>query len=154
MTQEHNAQTHRKEHSGSERGRRGGYSVTHLLRELSGETSALLVGEVALAKTEIQENVTRAQRGVMSMAAGAAVLTAGILALVASAILGLTLFIPAWLSALIVGAAITIIGALMVAAGKKKASVETLRPDKTFDTLRDTRDFAREERHRAKEIWQ
>lgn len=130
-----------------------GHSFGYLLRELSGETSALLRGELALARNEIEDKVTDAQRGVSSMAAGGAVLAAGLLGLMACAILALSLVWPAWLSALVVGGVVTLVGLILVMAGRSKTSASHLKPEQTIRSLRDTKRFATAERHKAKENW-
>ena len=48
-----------------------------------------------------------------------------------------------WLAALIVGAVATLIGFAMVQAGKKKLQSESLRPDRTIDSLRRDKDTIR-----------
>jgi hypothetical protein len=129
-------------------------SVGSLLGELAGESSALLKAEITLARKEMQDNLTTMQRGAMSMGAGAGILMAGVLALVAAAILGIAHALPDWLSALIVGAALTIAGAIMLAIGKRKASAESIKPGRTLSSLGDMKVMAQHERDRAQRKWQ
>lgn len=128
-------------------------SVPGLLRELLTEGSALARAELILARTEMKENLTSMQRGVTAMATGMAVLMAGLLALVAACILALSLIWPAWLSALVVGGIVSIIGLVMVMGGKSKAKPSTLSPDRTFKSLQEDQRFVAGQSTRAKESW-
>lgn len=122
-----------------------GRSFGALLLELTKETTALVRGEVALARTEIEEKVAQAERGIISMASGGAVLFAGILTLIACAVLALSLAWPAWVSALVVGLVVTAIGVVLVLTGRKKMSKERLSLHRTMSSLRDTKTFAQEQ---------
>lgn len=128
-------------------------SVGSLFGELVGETSALVRGEITLARKEMHENLSTVQRGVAAMAAGGAVLAAGLLALVAAAILILDLVMPAWLAALIVGAVVATVGAIMLVAGKRKTLQEGLKPERTLSSLQDMTQLARHERDQAMRKW-
>lgn len=128
-------------------------SVGALFGELVGETSALVRGEITLARKEMQDNLSTMQRGVASMATGGAVLAAGLLALVAAVIMLLALVMAAWLAALIVGVVVVIAGAIMLAAGKRKALQEGLKPERTISSLQDMRHLAQHETDRATRKW-
>jgi hypothetical protein len=112
-----------------------------LVRELTDESAALLRAEIALAKAEMGEKVSEAQRGVVSMASGAAVLYAGVLTLIACAVLALGEVMPWWGAALIVGVIVTGIGALLVAKGKQNVSARNLVPDRTIRSVQQTADI-------------
>jgi hypothetical protein len=147
---DYEARTRHERERESEAGER---SVGSLIGELAGETSALIRAEVALARNEMQGNLTTVQGGVKAMGAGAGVLMAGLLALVAAAILGLAYVVPLWLSAVIVGGILTIAGAIMLAIGKRKATVEGIRPGRTLKSLNDMKSMAQYEQDRAMRKW-
>lgn len=129
-------------------------SAVSLVRELFGEGAALMRAELALVRHETRENVDKAQRAVGAMAAGGVVLHAGVLALVACAILALDRIWPAWLAALVVGAIVCAIGATMLAVGKRKMKAESLMPGRAIHSMKDTTKFMRDETARATEKWQ
>jgi hypothetical protein len=81
--------------------RREERSLGELFAELASETSTLVRQEFQLAKTELSQKAAHAGRNAGLIGAGGAVAYAGLLALVAAAIIGLGYFIPLWLSALI-----------------------------------------------------
>lgn len=128
-------------------------SMPGLVAELLGEASALGRAEFALARNEMQQNLNTAKRGAMSMGAGGAVLGTGLLALVACAILALSLVWPAWLAALVVGGVLAIIGAIMLGVGRSKMKTEQLKPKRTQSSMKENGRFVRRETSRAVERW-
>lgn len=118
-------------------------SAAGLLSRLVNDVSALFRNEVALAKAELSHAATAAKAGIASMATGAAVLVAGLLALVAAAILALAEVVDPWLAALIVGAVLAIAGFVMVSAGKKKLDPSAFTLARTQESLRQDTEVVR-----------
>ena len=118
--------------SGEERGRSAG----DLLRQLLGDLTVLFRKELALAASEVSQSIDQAKHGAQSMVTGGAVIYAGVLFLLAAATLWLTTMMAAWVAALIVGAGVTVIGILMLAAGKSRMSATKLAPERTIASLR------------------
>ncbi len=129
-------------------------SVAALLRGLFDDAGALARTEIELVRTETRANLRSAQHAVGAMATGAAVLHAGLLALVACAVIALDRYMERWLAALIVGGALTVIGLIMMLSAKRKISADLLKPEHTLNTLQTTEKFARHESSRAMEKWQ
>lgn len=102
-------------------------TTASLFGRLINDASALLRNEIALAKAELHETASDAKAGFAALAIAAVVMLAGALALIAAAILGLAEVMQPWLAALLVGAALAIIGVLMLTAAKRKLQV-TKRP--------------------------
>jgi putative superfamily III holin-X len=116
-----------------------GETTLGLLRRLMDELAMLFRQEMALATAEISRTLGKLTAGLVSMVTGAAVLFAGFLVLLAAGVLALSLVVAPWLAALIVGAAVTLIGLVMVLMGRKavgpaalelRHSPESLRKDK------------------------
>jgi hypothetical protein len=118
-------------------------SATDLLRQLLADVTVLLRKELALAGSEISQSVDQAKNGVMSLAAGGAVLYAGVLFLLGAVTFWLATKMPAWTAALIVGAIVTIVGFIMLQAGKKRVAASSLTPERTVDSLRKDTDALR-----------
>src|SRR6187549_1698949 len=98
-------------------------SVSGLLRELRDETTTLMRQEVALAKTEMKENVSRMGSHAAQIAVGGFVAYAGIIVLLIGighllgALLirmGLDAQVAQWLAPSIVGLIVAIIGWMML----------------------------------------
>lgn len=120
-----------------------GESVPGLFRKLANDVSTLFTQEVALAKSEMTSAVSDVRAGITSMALGGAVLHAGILFLLGGVMLLLTEWMSLMWAAFTVGAIVAIIGAIMLASGKKKMSTDSMAPDRTVDSLRKDADLAR-----------
>lgn len=110
-------------------------SVVGLLRQLTREVPALFIKELALARAELQANLNTLKAGIAAVAGGAIVLLAGFIILLMSAVYGLSLFMAPWLSALIVGVVVMIIGFVMLQSGKKQFEPSHFKPDRTLDAL-------------------
>jgi xanthine/uracil permease len=120
-------------------------SLGELFAELARETSTLVRQEMALAKTEMTEKVTQVGRDVGTIGAGGAIAYAGLLAVMAAAILGLGVFIPLWLSALIVGLVVGGIGYSLIQKGRKALKRIDLAPRETIETLKEDAEWAKEQ---------
>ena len=118
-------------------------SVGTLLKQLMREVPALLTNEVALAKSEMRENMQHTKAGVASLATGGAVLLGGFIILLMAAVYALSNVVEPWLAALIVGGVTAFAGYAMVQAGKKKFQSESLRPDRTMNSLQKDKDVIR-----------
>jgi hypothetical protein len=116
-----------------------------LFVELTRETSALVRAEVALVRSEMDEKVNELQRGLGGLAAGGAVAFAGALTLIACAVLALSLVWPAWAAALVVGLVVSLAGAGLLVYGRQRVRAQHLRPSRAIESLKDTKEFAKEQ---------
>lgn len=121
----------------------GEASIPTLIRQLADDATNLVSKEIRLAKTEMFENINGVKKGIASVASGSFVLYAGVLTLIFSAVMGLATVVSLWLSALIIGGVITLIGFAMLGAGKKKMDAAAMRPDHTIDSMKDDKRAAR-----------
>lgn len=115
------------------------------LTQLTREVSTLLRKEVELARTETSEKVSQALNATMALTVGGAVAFAGLLLLLAALVIGLAYVMPLWLSALLVGGTVAIIGGGMVAAGKEKLKAQNLMPERTIGTIKGDKQFVKEQ---------
>jgi hypothetical protein len=111
-----------------------------LLRRLTDELSTLLRQELALATAEISRSMRVMLAGATSLAVGGAVLYTGLLAMLAAAVLGLATVLRPWLAALVIGAAVTAIGIVLVSIGVRSLDPSTLKPSRTAESLRRDKD--------------
>jgi len=121
-------------------GERESQTAFGLLRRLTDELATLLRQELALAAAEMSRSIRTLLAGTASVAVGGAVLFTGVLALVAAAILGLATVLAPWLAALVIGAAITIIGIVLVSLGIRAFDPSSLKPERTAESLRRDKD--------------
>ncbi|MEC9483739.1 MAG: phage holin family protein [Halomonas sp.] len=138
-----------------DRGRTEQVSLGTLLSNLIRESTSLVRQEVELAKAEVSEKGRQATKGIAAIVTAGAVLYAGFLVLLAAAVFGLNTLLPEdttpWLSALIVGGIVVIVGFAMLQSGRKKLQAQNLKLERTLASLRNDRDLARQHEQRAKE---
>jgi Putative Actinobacterial Holin-X, holin superfamily III len=97
-------------------------SVGDLIKVMSADLSRLVRDEIQLAQTEISAKVKQAGVGVGAFGGAGVLALYGGAALIAAAVLGLALVLPAWLAALIVGVVVLAIAGVIALIGKKKVS--------------------------------
>lgn len=119
-------------------------SLGEIISSLFGDISTLFRQEVDLAKTEMTQKASRAAKDAVGAIVGAVVAIFGVNILLWSLIYGLTNFMPLWLSALIVGGVITLIGAIVLINGIKDIQDIDPAPERTVRTLKEDAQFAKE----------
>lgn len=115
-----------------------------LFADLWRETQTLVHQEAQLAKAELSEKVSQVATGAGEIAAGGAVLFAGFIVLLFAAVGALELMLDTehsvWLSPLIVGLVVMIVGYILLSRGRKQIKAESLTPERTLESLqRDAR---------------
>lgn len=119
-------------------------TFTALITELTHETTTLFRQEVQLAKAELSQKVSQAGSGAAELAIGGLIAFIGLQALVAAAIIGLATAMQWWLAALIVGIIVAGIGAILVMRGITNLKARNLTPQRTINSIRDNRTWAKE----------
>ena len=112
-------------------------SLGDLFTELATETGTLIRHEVALAQTELTQKATRAGKNIGFLAVGGAVAFTAVLALTAAAILLLSIWLPAWLSALLVAVAVGIVGYIMISSALEGLRRTDPMPRETIETIKE-----------------
>ncbi len=115
-----------------------------LVRHLIDDLALLFRKELALAGSEVSQSLNDTKKGVSSLISGAVVLNSGYLFLLAAATLGLGQIMELWLAALIVGGVVTVIGLVMVTAGKKKLEPSSFKPTRTMDSVHKDKESVKE----------
>jgi len=120
-------------------------SLGELFSELARDTSTLVHQEVQLAKTEMTQKATLVGKDVGMIGAGGAVAYAGMLAIIAGLILVLGLVIPMWLSALIIGVVVAVIGYTLIQRGISSLKHSSLAPNETIESLKEDTEWAKQQ---------
>ena len=121
-------------------------SLGDLFSDLSRETTTLVRQEVQLAKAELTQSATEAARGIGMLVAGGAVAYAGLFFVLLAIVFGLIeLGWDAWLSALVVGAVVVAIGAILVLRAREALKPANLAPRRTIETLKEDQEWAKEQ---------
>jgi uncharacterized membrane protein YqjE len=95
-------------------------TVGELARQLPEQISRLVREELRLAQLEMTQKGKRAGIGAGMLGGGGVIALYGVAAVLAGAILALTLVLPAWASALIVGGALLLVSAALAGLGRKR----------------------------------
>lgn len=125
-------------------------TVPELMTRLSEQTSRLVRDEMRLAQAELSAKAKQGGIGAGFLGAGGILAWFGFGALIATAILALTLVLPAWAAALIVTAILFIAAAIAALLGKKKVEQLSLAPERTITNVnRDVAEVKEHSRHDA-----
>ena len=101
-------------------------SFTELLGQLAKNSAAVIHDEIELVIQRIRETVRAVRSGVLLVATGAAISFAAFLSLCAALIIGLTSYMAPVIAALVTGAALALIGLVIVFIGYKQLKKSTL----------------------------
>lgn len=113
-------------------------SLGELFAELSRETGELVKKEMELAKTEMTAKAKVAGTHAGIVAAGGALVHAGLLVLLAAIVTGfVALGLSPWLAALIVAASVMAVGYVLVMQGLNKLRQTSVAPTQTMETLKE-----------------
>ncbi|GAB3900791.1 phage holin family protein [Microbispora bryophytorum] len=124
-------------------------STGELVRRLSEDVSRLIRDELRLARLEMTRKGKRAGMGAGLLGAAGVIAFYGGGALVATAILALALVLPAWASALIIGAALLALAGLLALVGKEQVSrAAPPTPDEAMRSLKADIDVMKESARR------
>lgn len=104
---------------------------------LAGDVRDMVKGEIALARTELDQKLHRSLMALVRLAGGALVGFAGLVVLLEGVAMALALVMRPWAAAMIVGLVIIAIGVVLARSGLAALSVSALAPDRTTASLRD-----------------
>ena len=123
-------------------------SIGELFGELSQDMALLVRQETQLAKTEMQQKLSKVTQDLVGLATGGVVAYLGGLALTAFLILLLVdpIGLPPWLSALIVGVVLGAIGWVMLQRGLKNLKEVDPAPRRTVESIKEDIQWAKEQR--------
>lgn len=123
-------------------------SVGELFGQLTQDLSLLVRQETQLAKTEIQEKISRASRDMVSLAAGGVVALIGGFAITAAVILLLVdpVGLAPWLAALLVGALLAGGGYMMLRGGLRELKQLDPAPRRAVESIKEDIQMVKERR--------
>ena len=118
--------------------------VHEQLTERGCDVLPLIRLEFALFKQEMAGNVRRLGVGLVAIAVGSVLAFTAWLAIFSAAVIALTIVWPAWLAALVLGAATLMVGGLVLYFGIRRIRARTMVPQRTINTLREDSVWIRE----------
>ena len=123
-------------------------SIGELFGELSQDMALLVRQETQLAKTEMQQKLSKVTTDLVALATGGIVAYLGGLALTAFVILLLVdpIGLKPWLAALIVGVVLGVVGWMMLQRGLTELKRTDPTPRRAVDSIKDDIQWAKEQR--------
>jgi len=114
-------------------------TLGQLVADATHDISSIMHNEIALAKAEIGADVKKAGAGgAMFAVAGVFAFLALILLLIAAAYGLVAAGLPPWLSFLIVGGVLLVVGTILALVGKRTVSKIKGKPERTIKNAEDT----------------
>jgi uncharacterized membrane protein YqjE len=118
-------------------------SISTVLHDIVGNIQDIIRSEVRLAKTELSEELGRSRSAAVLLGVGLLMLTFTALFLLLAIVYALSLVMPAWTAALIVGAGAGAIGALCCGLGIKRFKALRAAP-KTVASIKENVEWAKQ----------
>jgi uncharacterized membrane protein YqjE len=94
------------------------HSTGDLVKQAAEQVSVLVRGELKLAQLEMTRKGREAGKGMGMLGGGGLIALYGVACLIACVIIAISHAVPAWLSALIVGATLLVIAAVVSVVGR------------------------------------
>ena len=120
-------------------------SVASLFGELASEMALLIKQEAALATTELGEKARVAANQLVLIVAALLFGTASLLTLVAALVIGLAAYIPAWLSATVIGAALAVLAFALYQKSVLTLSNVKPVPERTARSIQETKSWIQQQ---------
>jgi len=111
-------------------------SIGELMTQLSSQTSRLIRDELRLAQKEFQESAKHAGIGAGLFSVAGLLAFFGVATVIAAAVAALSLVLPVWAAALIVGAILFIAAGIAAMVGRGQAQEVTPAAPKTVETVK------------------
>lgn len=125
--------------------------TSELFRRLLTDVRLIFGRQAQLAKLELEDKGSRLRTAGVEIAAAVVVAVFGVGVLIAAAVLALTIVLPAWAAALIVGAVLVAVAAVLFLLGRARLrSLGSLAPTETLEAAREDMAWIRRETERLR----
>jgi uncharacterized membrane protein YqjE len=120
-------------------------SIGELFADLTREMSTLVRQEVQLAKTEMTQKAAAFGKNLAFVIVAALFALLALQTLCAAAILGLSLYMDAWLAALVVTGVLLLFAAILAMIALRSFKKEGLAPKETMETIQEDVQWAKQQ---------
>ncbi len=125
--------------------------TSELFRRLLTDVRLIFGRQAQLAKLELEDKGSRLRTAGVEIAAAVVVAVFGVGVSIAAAVLALTIVLPAWAAALIVGAVLVAVAAVLFLMGRARLrSLGSLAPTETIEAAREDVAWIRRETERLR----
>lgn len=122
-------------------------SITELVSQLSSQTSRLVRDEMKLAQLEFRNAAKHAGLGAGLLSVAGLLALFGLATFLAAAVAALSLVLPVWAAALIIGAALFVAAGIAGLVSKKQVDQVSPTPQQTLSNVKQDIDEVKEARH-------
>ncbi|MBV9769676.1 MAG: phage holin family protein [Bryobacterales bacterium] len=120
-------------------------SVSDVLQNIIQNIQEIVRSEVRLAKAELRDEAAKAKSASLAIAIGAVVAIYAVLFLLLTVVYALSLVMPNWAAALIVGILLAIAAGVTLASGLKQFKRVHPTPQRTVETLKENVEWAKQQ---------
>jgi len=120
-------------------------SIGSLISGLLQDLQEMVRGEITLARAEVRDDVTTASKGLASLAGASLIGVTGFIFVMLGVTYLLNQYMRMWIAAGAVGLALLVIAAIVASIAKSKLSATNLKPDQTIDSLKEDREWAKQQ---------
>jgi uncharacterized membrane protein YqjE len=118
-------------------------TLPEVMNHIVGNIQEIIGAEFQLAKTEIEEEMSKASAPAATLGAGLVISFFALGFLLLAAVYALSIVIAAWLAALLVGVTLTATGIALISSGAKKLKEVNILPEKTAASLKENMQWAK-----------
>ena len=111
------------------------HSLGEIIGGLATDIQDLVRGEIALARSELDQKFERVTAAALWLIGGALFAFAGLVVFAQGIAWALALVLPVWAAFLVIGVVIIIAGAIVARSGLAMLSLKSLTPDRTTASL-------------------
>lgn len=120
-------------------------SLGDLISQLANDTSTLVRQEMRLVVAETRHNLSQGLESAAWLAGGVAAAAAGLLVLAAALVLILAIWLPPWLSAVIVGIALSAVGMIVANRGLTGLKKVEIAPNDSIASIKEDTEWLKEQ---------
>ena len=120
-------------------------SLSEVLQDILRNLQDIVRSEVRLAKTELREEADKVKSSALLTGAGAVTALFALLFLLLTIVYALSLVLPIWAAALIVGSVLAVFAALLLMVGVRHFKQIHPVPERTVETLKEDVEWAKQQ---------
>jgi uncharacterized membrane protein YqjE len=117
--------------------------ISSVLSDIVGNVQHIVRAEVKLATAEVREEIGKAKRGMIFLAAGGMAAALAAVFILLAAVYALALVWPLWAAALVVGAGAGLAGYAVLTSGIRQIRSVSLTPPRTVSTIQENIEWAK-----------
>jgi len=118
-------------------------TIASLLKDIVGNVQQIIRAEVRLAKVEVAEELGKARRAILLVAAGTLFATMALAFLLLGAVYLLASVVPPWAAALLVAVGAGVIGGALIVVGTGQLKTVSLPPARTANSVQENIQWAK-----------